>query len=275
MSPAASMPGPAVRGLAAAVVTLLVLLTAPAPAAAPAEEVPDESRAYARARAVEVVERRVLGRSVRGRPITAYRKGNPGAARTVLLLGQMHGDEPGGPVTARWVRDRLPVDSDVDLWIVPTMNPDGAARGTRINARGVDLNRNWPTSGWRAADDERGSRTWRGPRPASEPEVRAMIAFLRDVEPELITSLHQPYGSVGRNGKTPRYVRRLSRELGLPVETIGVGTPSPLVPPTLTSWFNERFRGGAVTVEFTARPSRDFLTRRAGRGILRANLADW
>ena len=102
-----------------------------------------------------------------------------------------------------------------------------------------------------------------------------MLAFLKQIRPELITSLHQPFGSVGRNDKTPRYVDRLSRYLGLPKGSISLGTPSDKVAPTLTSWYNASFEGGAVTVEYTRDPSRWYKTVKAGNGILRANLADW
>lgn len=234
---------------------------------------PDASHAYSRARALEVVQRRVLGTSVRGRALVAYRKGNPDARRTILVIGQMHGDEKAGTATAGWIRHRLPVDSDADVWIVPTMNPDGLAAGTRRNARGVDLNRNFRTDGWVRTDPS--SITYGGPRKASEPETRAMMRFLREIRPEVIVSLHQPYGSVGRNGKTPRLVRRLGRELHLPLEHIGVGTPDDHVAPTLASWYNAKFPGAAVTVEYTRTPTRRFTTRVAGHGILAATLADW
>jgi murein tripeptide amidase MpaA len=237
------------------------------------DPVPDRSHAYSLTRAKQVVERRVIGTSVRGRDIVAFRKGNPDAKRTVLVIGQMHGDEPAGTVTAHWIRTRLPIDSDVDLWIVPTMNPDGLAAHSRRNARGVDLNRNWPTDGW--VRTSRGSITYGGRRPASEPETRAMIAFLREVQPDWITSVHQPYGQVGRNGKTPLLVRRLARQLHLPIAHITVGTPDDHVAPTLASWYNATFDGGAVTVEYTAHPTRQFVTAVAGRGILAANLASW
>ena len=242
-------------------------------AAAGEAAVPDVSHAYSLERAGEVVERRVIGTSVRGRDIVAYRKGNPDAARTVLVLGQMHGDEPAGTVTARYLRTQLPVDSDADVWIIPTMNPDGRAAGTRRNARGVDLNRNWPTTGWTAGSSA--SITYGGPRPRSEPETRAMIAFLRETQPDWITSIHQPFGSIGRNGKTPRLIARLSENLGLPRDDIGVGTADDKVAPTLSSWYNANFAGGAVTVEFVRDPTPEWLTRTAGPGILGANLATW
>jgi murein tripeptide amidase MpaA len=266
---------PLARALLGAALVLAVSVQG-APTAVAGDDpdpVPDEPHAYSLARAKQVVERRVIGTSVRGRDIVAFRKGNPDAERTVLVIGQMHGDERAGTVTAHWIRTRLPVDSDVDLWIVPTMNPDGLAAHTRKNARGVDLNRNWPTDGW--VRTSRGSITYGGRRPASEPETRAMIAFLREVQPDWITSVHQPYGQVGRNGKTPLLVRRLAHELHLPIAHITVGTPDDHVAPTLASWYNATFDGGAVTVEYTAHPTRRFVTTVAGRGILAANLAAW
>ena len=263
----------------ALVTSLLVLgvgtagLSGSSSAAAPAT--PDRSHAYSLTRAKQVVATRVIGRSVQGRRITAYEKGNPAASRTVLLVGQMHGNEFAGPMTARHVLRRLAVDSDVRLWVVPTMNPDGAARHTRKNAHGVDLNRNWPTNGWRSADRSPRSGAYRGPSPASEPEVKAMVSFLRSVRPDLVASLHQPFGSVDTSGKAKAYAVRLAHQLGLPTRSITVGTPSGLTAPTMTSWYNHGFAGGAVTVEYTKHPSTYFTTVRAGNGILRASGAAW
>ena len=234
------------------------------------------------ARTNEVIESQVLGHSVEGRPILAYRKGAPDAARTVVLLGQMHGDEPAGVVTAEWLRDRVGVRSDVDVWVIPTMNPDGLAHRTRGNARGVDLNRNWPMNWRRTAP----GTTYSGPRAASEPETRAMLRFLRRVQPDFLTSIHQPFGEVGFYRDKPRpFQRRLARHLGLPLRGFEIGGPTPpptegggLQPggsdnaPTLTGWYNAHYPGTAMTVEFGRNPGRGFL-REAARGILRASLA--
>jgi murein peptide amidase A len=263
---------PSVLALLAGLLVGLVGLVA-VPAAAEGPEVH---------RSNEVVEKRVIGRSVLGRPIVAYRKGVADARRTVVVLGQMHGDERAGVATAEWVRDHVPVRADADVWVVPTMNPDGLARGTRTNAHGVDLNRNWPMN-WRPTS--RGI-TWSGPSAASEPETRAMLAFLREVQPDFMTSIHQPYGEVGLYADKPRpFQRRLARALGLPLRGIDIGGPPPppshgggLQPggsdnaPTLTGWFNAHYPGTAITVEFRRHPSRGFV-RDAAHGLLEASLA--
>src|SRR2546421_5888471 len=85
----------------------------------------------------------LLGRSWQGRPIRAIEVGTPSGTR-VLVVGCVHGDETAGIAVARALERLSP--RDLDLWIVPDLNPDGVAAGTRQNAHGVDLNRNFP---WR------------------------------------------------------------------------------------------------------------------------------
>jgi hypothetical protein len=107
-----------------------------------------------------------LGRSEDGRPIVAPRAGDPHGPR-VLVVGCVHGSECAGIAVAHALER---VHAPADLWIVPDLNPDGYARGTRQNGRGVDLNANW-SSQWRG-----GGRPWDtyypGPRPFSERETR-------------------------------------------------------------------------------------------------------
>ena len=119
-----------------------------------------------------VVGRRKLGESVRGRPIMAYRLGERDE-KTVVLFSTMHGDEPRTRQILLSLREGRPIRG-VNLWVVPTYNPDGLARGTRKNAHGVDLNRNFP---YRWADLDGGYES--GPRPRSEPETRAVVALPR------------------------------------------------------------------------------------------------
>jgi protein MpaA len=257
------------RRLAPLLLTAALLApTGPVATASPSVAPGGPTTAVAPSRDTGVLERVLLGRSVEGRAIWAYRKGDPEASRVVVVVGQMHGDETAGVVTARSLRARIPAATRADVWIVPTMNPDGLALGSRYNARGVDLNRNWPTN-W-----EPGSTAGSGP--ASEPETRAMRRFLKRVDPTFVASLHQPFGVIGRSDKNMRYVRRLSRELALPIARVQVGDcygrdcpPTP----TMTSWFNARRDGYCVTIELERDPSRRYLRNRAARGILRATFA--
>ena len=81
----------------------------------------------------------VLGRSVEGRPIRVTRIGNPRAPVKVLVVGAVHGNETAGMAVTARLRRRPPPRAGVELWVVPTINPDGVAAGSRQNARGVDL----------------------------------------------------------------------------------------------------------------------------------------
>ncbi len=133
--------GPRVVVLALlAALTAAVLAVAPGPAAPSASAAPDDA----------VLSKRKLGESVQGRKIMAYRLGDKSKLR-VVLISTMHGNEARPRRILLSLRNGPPI-SGVDLWVVPTYNPDGLARGTRRNARGVDLNRNFPHR-WKDLDD--------------------------------------------------------------------------------------------------------------------------
>ena len=208
-----------------------------------------------------VVEARVIGHSVQGRPLRAYRVGDPDARRTAVVLASMHGNELAPRRIVQQLRDGAPV-SGVDLWLVPTYNPDGAVDSDRQNARGVDLNRNFPVR-WRDLDGNYES----GSGPLSEPETRAFRRFLNRVDPQRIVSFHQPLYGVDVRGKAPAFGRRLAEELRLPVRAFDCGG---VCHGTLTQWFNARHDGVAITVELGADPGRRYLSRVAPRGLLRA-----
>lgn len=193
--------------------------------------------------AADSLTKRVIGQSTKGRPIRAFLIGDRLARNRYVVMGQMHGDEPAGPLV---VLNRLlktdPIP-DVALWLVPTMNPDGRVRGTRVNARSVDLNRNFPSRTW--VRQGAGTRYYSGPRPASEPETRAMVRFLSRLKPQTVISIHQPLASVDTSGGDLEVTRWLARNLGLPVSNLQVTGGG-----TMTSWFNREFpKQTAVTVE--------------------------
>jgi predicted deacylase len=208
-------------------------------------------------------EVRRIGTSLRGRPIRAYRLGGQRAAVRAVVLGSIHGDERAGVAVARALKDGKPVPG-FTLWVVPTINPDGLARGTRTNARGVDLNRNWRHD-WAPL----ASPYYSGTRPFSEPESRAFRDFLARVRPRFVVSFHQPFASVGLAGERPGFTARLSQELDLRRKRL---ICTGVCHGTMTDWYNSRFAGTAVTVEFGAHPSRRYLRGQAAHGTLRAIL---
>jgi protein MpaA len=192
-----------------------------------------------------VIGKRVIGHSVRGRPITAWHLGETGKPK-VLLVSTMHGNEGAPRQILAALRDGRPI-LGVDLWVLPVYNPDGLASGSRKNAHGVDLNRNFPYA-WTDLDGSYES----GPRPASEPETRAMMRFLRSISPRWIVSFHQPLNGVDTATKDKRFSRRVARHLHLPRKSFTCGGACH---GTMTGWFNHHFGGTALTVEYGARPS--------------------
>ena len=193
--------------------------------------------------AAVVTTREVVGTSVEGRPVVAIHRAVPGATRVVLVIGCIHGNERAGMRVVRMLRDRAHLPADVDLWLVPTVNPDGVAADRRTNAHGVDLNRNFSYH-WHPTSK---GLTWSGPRPLSEPESVALRALQQRLDPVLTLVFHQPLFSVGATDKSPSTVRAISRGMHLPVNDLNC---SGVCTGTFTSWVNARTDGLGITVEF-------------------------
>jgi protein MpaA len=166
-------------------------------------------------------ERLTLGLSVEGRPIVAERLGEIGGRR-VLVIGVIHGNEDDGVAIVDQLRSR-PAPDGVELWVVESMNPDGQAAGDRHNANQVDLNRNFPYK-WGPLG-EPGDGQYAGTGPASEPETQAMVAFIEQLRPDIVTWYHQDLfvvsPSTGRDG---RIRERYAALAGLPMGEITGGT---------------------------------------------------
>src|SRR6185295_10146237 len=149
----------------------------------------------------------VYGTSVDGLPLTVYLP-RSGSAE-LLLLAAIHGDEPETTVVVSEALRCLPKD-DLRAAVILCGNPDGMVRGTRGNARGVDLNRNFPTANWRPdpvfyksrADDARDIALSPGEEPASEPETRALLKLIARVQPRAVVSLHSALACVDDSGSS-------------------------------------------------------------------------
>lgn len=186
---------------------------------------------------VSAVVALVIGHSVQGRPLRAIEVGDRTSSTRVLVVGCIHGNECAAlPV----IRDLERAHPRFDLWLVPTFNPDGLAAGTRGNAHGVDLNRNFP-SNW-ARIGHKGSLQWSGPHPLSEPESRAAYDLILKLRPQLTIWFHQPQDVVRAWGHSVAAGRRFARLSGLPYRSIHwpYGTAS--------NWQNHKFGNAASFV---------------------------
>jgi protein MpaA len=208
--------------------TLLAQAQAPLPNARPHETGPDSLPLK---KAVKFVPPKflTLGKTVRGREITAMIYGS--GAKRVLVFGGIHGDEQHTTVVARALAVNINTEtlpSNLTLIIIPDVNPDGLMVATRVNANGVDINRNFPSKTWRSEYIEQ--RHYPGIKPSSEPETRAVLSLLEQYPPHLVVTLHAALGCVNWDGpQGAALAQQLASVNGYPLcATLGYETPGSL-----------------------------------------------
>lgn len=144
----------------------------------------------------------------------------------ILLLGGIHGDEYSSvTIMFKWMQILDKYHSGLFHWkVVPLLNPDGLLqkKSQRVNANGVDLNRNFPNNGspdaalnyWknRAYSDP---RRYPGPQAQSEPETQWITKLIETFKPDAIVAVHAPYGIVDFDGppQPPRHLGQLYLKL--------------------------------------------------------------
>jgi hypothetical protein len=154
------------------------------------------------------------GQAVSGAPIL-FREFPPLDGRRpqgrVLLVGGIHGDEYSSvTIVFKWLRTLDAHHSGLFHWrIVPLLNPDGLLReeSQRMNANGVDLNRNFPMPEWESVareywvnETDSNPRRYPGERPLSEPETRWLVEQINEFNPDVIVTVHAPHGVVDYDG---------------------------------------------------------------------------
>lgn len=173
-----------------------------------------------------------LGKSEEGRPLRAWFYNTPFETHQpldVLFIGGVHGDEGESTALLEAFQRYLATCSleqrpTARFAVLPCLNPDGLQRSTRKNARGVDLNRNWPTQNWSpslASDNYYG-----GEAPLSERETQVLAAFMATHPPRCIASFHTPYRVVNFDGPAEALAEQYAGLSGYPVEP-SIGYPTP------------------------------------------------
>jgi hypothetical protein len=153
-------------------------------------------------------------RSVHGRHIMLhdYAPAQRPLAR-VLVVGGIHGDElTSVSIVFRWIErlNHAAGDAAHYRWrVIPVLNPDGllASPPTRVNARGVDLNRNFPTPDWSTdaarywtVSTRRDPRRFPGTAAGSEPESSWLHNEIKAFRPDVIISVHAPFSVLDFDG---------------------------------------------------------------------------
>jgi protein MpaA len=148
-----------------------------------------------------------------------------------MILAAIHGDEPAGTPLVRRLKDYLHGRPDLlqgrKVLLLPVANPDGIARNSRLNSRGVDINRNFPAENRDEKPAHRGT-------PLSEPETRVIDRLIKEHDPNRIISIHQltetgpeaissrvPAGCIDYDGPAEELARRMAQDCDLPVEKLG------------------------------------------------------
>jgi len=186
----------------------------------------------------------VAGTTVEGRPIRLQTLGH--GPRKVLFIGGIHGDEAEGSYTTSALPsafNEAGLAENVTLTIVEDANPDGRAAGTRGNANGVDVNRNFPASNFDPAGPENG-RT-----PLSQPEARTVVNVLDGTDPDLVIVVHswRDRQFINFDGPAREIADRFARTSGLTVAESSDFAPTP---GSLGSYAGRDRHIPLITIEF-------------------------
>jgi murein peptide amidase A len=214
----------------------------------------------------------VIGFSLAGRPIDVYTFGV--GEKEYLIVAGIHGGYEGNTIAlANELITHINenpgvIPSDVTLYIIRNMNPDGEARDDgvdgRVNNNGVDLNRNFPSDNWTADWDRDGCWIYRpttgGAYAGSEPETRSVTSFIRSHKIEALISYHSAAlgvfpGGVPWEEPSKQLSKALATATGYPYPPIDTGC---VYTGTLADWAVENGVGAAVDMELSNHRDTDF-----------------
>jgi hypothetical protein len=214
----------------------------------------------------------VIGRSAQNRPIEVFRFGSGPKER--LIVAGIHGGDEGNTIAlADQLIDHLRQDRELvppgyTLYILRSLNPDGEALGSlpegRLNANGVDLNRNFDL-GWKAdwkSDGCSSAPGTAGSAPGSELETQALKDFIRAHRIEVLLSYHSAYLGVFPSGdpahaESARLAQAIHELSGYPYPPVQNGCE---YTGTLVDWAAANGVPAAVDVELNSQTDTELET---------------
>jgi hypothetical protein len=209
-----------------------------------------------------------IGYSANGRSITTYRFGS--SPNVILYIGTTHGDEANTKwLLDKWINElegnpeKIPVNRSII--VIPVLNPDGLASSSRLNGRGVDLNRNFPANNWKPGIIMQSGQflpQGGGAEPLSEPESKAIANFIQSVNPGLTVTYHSKASVVIGNdsgnanslaslySSKSRYAYRTNDSIAglFNYDTTGA----------FEDWLHDKSNKAAILVELASRNSDEF-----------------
>lgn len=166
------------------------------------------------------------GSSVEGDQIKAF-KTEGKSKNYIYLMAGTHGDEVEGVYVVKelfnWLKEQE--DIDLPLIVIPVLNPDGLRNGSRVNANGVDLNRNYDSGTW--SSEAREEKYFPGTAPLSEPENQFLINLFKKFPPKVILSFHSWKPMLNYNGDCSKIAEFLNKYNGYETCDDIEGHPTP------------------------------------------------
>jgi hypothetical protein len=186
-----------------------------------------------------------IGQAADGSPISAIRLG--AGDNVAIFVGGFHaGYSPSSGTIAQRAAIELAgkLPETVKVYIIPNANPTSeyapGVRSSRLNANGVDINRNWDCE-WSAEATFSGLPIGSGSAPFSEPEVQALKSLVESVAPQAVVV----WGARARSGLVAPGGCERETQISVPLAlaysraagySLGTFDPDNTVPGDVTNW---------------------------------------
>lgn len=158
----------------------------------------------------------IVGKSVQQRPIMCLVLGD--GQDVTLIMATIHGNEAAGTPLVRslswYLRQHPEMLAGRKVVLMAVANPDGMVHGSRYNAKGIDLNRNFEAK-------NRVNSKQTGLKALSEPEARAIRQVITQYRPDRIVTIHQPLNCIDYDGPAQMLAERMGQYCALPVKKLG------------------------------------------------------